>query len=330
MSLVDDMIEEFNNQNYGVLRPFGSSLSDRIETFFKFLEKRGRLSEIDVTGSAAGDYQNELLLHFYENDLEKFYYWLNELLVDVEFDNGSAYIVAEPEDFSNLFCDSRDVSKKTIENILTGNIDFDWYSSYEIEIFQSVIDELNETNLKKLKEIFVRELQGIKIEYEDEELEVTSENIEEIFKDDDLVEHILDEELNDLKFELKSLYHNSEQNALESEYYDEVWSELGEHFDVSQKQWVSVRRGFVWDKDGNKKEKYVDKVRIPILNFEKFILDFLNGNKNYGNTGTLEYQGSFVNVLSEDTDCLRVRFPDYADSRKIEENINEMFNDYIH
>lgn len=330
MSVIDDMIEKFNNQNYRVLKPFGSDLSEQIETFFKLLDKKGKLDEIDVTGSAAGDYQNELLLLFHEKYPEKFHYWVNELLSDIEFVNGKPYIVVEPDELSNLFCDSRDYSRESIEKILTGEMDFDWYNDYEINIFDDVIGDLNMKNLTELKNIFVRDLKGVTIEYEDENIEVTAENIEEVFRDSDLVEHILGDYLDGLRFELRSLYFRAEQSALESEYYEEVWGELGEYFDVDKREWVSVRRGYSYDKEGNRKERYIEMVRIPILsNFEKNILDFIKSNKNYGNSGTLEYQGRYHNILAEEFDCLRVRFPDYANSRKIEEQINEMFGDYI-
>lgn len=329
MRNVDDLIEDFNNGNFNFLKVFGNDLSERITTFFKFLERRNKLTEIDPTGNQAGEYQNELLLHFYENDENKFYYWCNELLSDVEFADGKAYIVADSEDLSSLFCDSRDYSRDTVENILSGEMDFNWYDSYDIDIYDNVIHELSLENLNKLKQIFLRDLNGIEISTDEGEMTLTPENIDSVFNDSELVKEILNNELPELESELRSLYFNAERSALEDDYYEEVWNELDEFFYTKEKQWVSVRRGFVWDKEGNKKEKYVDKIRMPILNFETFILDFLNSNKNYGSSGTIEYQGTYIGILAENSDCLRPRFPDYADSSKVENNINDMFGDYI-
>ena len=43
----------------------------------------------------------------------------------------------------------------------------------------NVIDDLSPVNLKKLKEIIIRELEGKEISIEDEEIIVTNENIDE-------------------------------------------------------------------------------------------------------------------------------------------------------
>ena len=70
-------------------------------------------------------------------------------------------------------------------------------------------------------------------------------------------------------------------------------------------------------------------IRIPISDFDTIILDYLGNNSKYGNSGTLEFQGSLIKIIGEEYECLRVRFPDYSDSRKVRKNINEMFPEYI-
>jgi hypothetical protein len=57
--------------------------------------------------------------------------------------------------------------------------------------------------------------------------------------------------------------------------------------------------------------------------------DYLYNNKGYGNSGTLEYHGSYIDIMSEDRDCLSLRVSDYPDSRKVDKYINEFFKDYI-
>jgi len=63
--------------------------------------------------------------------------------------------------------------------------------------------------------------------------------------------------------------------------------------------------------------------------FEEDINNYLYNNKGYGNSGTLEYHGSFISIMAEDRDCLTVRVPDYPDSRKVDKNINMYFKEYI-
>jgi len=323
MRNIDDIVERFNDGDYSVLEYFGGDY----QTFFKFLERRNKLIDIDPKGSLADEYQNELLIYFHNTNIDVFHHWCNDLLNDVEFVDGKPYIVSDPGYFSVLFCDSRDVSIETIDNILSGDLDFDWHS-YDIDIYDNVIHELNIENLRKLKEIFIRELSGKEIEYDGESFEVTSENIDEIFRDSDIVKLILNDELSNIESELNSLYFSAEQSALSDDYYEEVWDKLDEFFYTGDRKWVSVKRGYSWDKDGSKKDRFVDMIRIPIRDFDRFIIDYLDNNKKYSNS-TLEYHGSYIDLLKDAGDCLRVRFPDYSDYRKVENNINEMFGDYI-
>jgi hypothetical protein len=324
MRNIDDIVERFNDGDYSVLEYFGGDY----QAFFKFLERRNKLIEIDPKGSLADEYQNELLLYFYNTNIEVFHYWCNELLGDVEFVDGKPYIVTDPEYFADLFCETRDVNRGTISKILSGEFDNDWYGDYNIDIYDNVIHELNIENLRKLKEIFIRELSGKEIEYDGESFQVTNENIDEIFRDSDIVKLILNDELSNIESELNSIYFNAERTALEDDYYKEIWNELDEFFYTEDKKWVTIKRGYSWDKDGSKKDRFVDMIRIPIRDFDRFIIDYLDNNKKYSNS-TLEYHGSYIDLLKDAGDCLRVRFPDYADYRKVENNINEMFGDYI-
>ena len=323
MRNIDDIVERFNDGDYSVLEYFGGDF----QTFFKFLERRNKLIEIDPKGSLEDEYQNELLIYFHNTNIDVFHHWCNDLLNDVEFVDGKPYIVSDPGYFSVLFCDSRDVSIETIDNILSGELDFDWHS-YDIDIYDNVIDDLSPKNLNELKQIFLKKLGGKEISTDEGEITLTTENIDEVFNNKDLFMEILNDELPEVESELNSLYFNAERSALEDDYYEEVWDKLDEFFYTGDRKWVSVKRGYSWDKDGSKKDRFVEMIRIPIRNFDRFIVDYLETNKKYSNS-TLEYHGSYIDMLKDAGDCLRVRFPDYADSRKVENNINEMFGDYI-
>jgi hypothetical protein len=323
MRNIDDIVERFNDGDYSVLEYFGGDY----QTFFKFLERRNKLIDIDPKGSLADEYQNELLIYFHNTNIDVFHHWCNDLLNDVEFVDGKPYIVSDPGYFSVLFCDSRDVSIETIDNILSGELDFDWHS-YDIDIYDNVIDDLSPKNLNELKQIFLKKLGGKEISTDEGEITLTTENIDEVFNNKDLFMEILNDELPEVESELNSLYFNAERSALEDDYYEEVWDKLDEFFYTGDRKWVSVKRGYSWDKDGSKKDRFVEMIRIPIRNFDRFITDYLETNKKYSNS-TLEYHGSYIDMLKDAGDCLRVRFPDYADSRKVENNINEMFGDYI-
>ena len=325
MRNIDDIVERFNDGDYSVLEYF----SGDYQTFFKFLERRKKLIEIDPKGSLADEYQNELLIYFHNTNIDVFHHWCSELLGDIEFVDGKAYVVTDPEYFADLFCDDRDVSKDTIAKILSGNLEYDWYNSYEIDIYDNVIDDLSPENLNKLKQIFLRELNGKEISTDEGEMTLSPENIDEVFNNKDLFKEILKDELSNVESELNSLYFSSEQNALSDEYYEEVWNELDDFFYTNDRKWVTIKRGYSWNKDGSKKDRFVEMIRLPIRDFDRFVTDYLETNKRYSNS-SLEYHGSYVDILKDGGDCLSVRFPDYADSRKIRANINDMFSEYVY
>lgn len=333
---LDKLIDDFNEGDHDILKFF----SDKYELFFKFLEKQGRLEDIDAQGPYSEDFQNYLLLYYYEKDKEQFYNLCNTFLSDIEIEGGKIYVITDADDLSALFCRNRDYSLETIEKIIDGTIDFGWYS-YDIDVYDNVIDELDTENIIRLKEVILKELKDTEISPETEVLEliaseqghiefatINSENIHKIVTDKETMESLLDDELNDLKFELKNLYHRAESDALQEEYYEEVWSELSTYF-YGKPEWVSIRSGNTYDKDGKATPRYIDKIKLEVSDFDKWVVDYLENNKKYGNQGTLEYQGYFMNILKEDADCLRVSWPDYADHRKTIKFMNEEFRDYI-
>ncbi len=97
--------------------------------------------------------------------------------------------------------------------------------------------------------------------------------------------------------------------------------ELSTYFEGTG-EWVSKPHPY-------KKNTEIQYFKVPIRNFESDINDYLLNNKGYGNSGTLEYHGSFISIMAEDRDCLSVRVSDYPDSRKVDKYINEFFKDYI-
>jgi hypothetical protein len=95
---MQDLIDQFNNGE----TDFVENYFNDAETFFKVLYKRGLLDEVDTE-----DYQNELLLIYYEYEKEKFWEEVLKYLGDVELVNGKPYlIVSDRGELSELFCDS--------------------------------------------------------------------------------------------------------------------------------------------------------------------------------------------------------------------------------
>jgi hypothetical protein len=332
---LEDALEDFNNGEFDKwLQVFGS-----YDIWFRLLKKRGLLDEIDPHNTSDHEvWQNEYLLWLYESDKESYYKWVVRFLEDVIFENGKPYLeISERGDLSKLFCDGHryDFSRDTIESILTGDGDvFERYWDTTDNVYRDVIEELTPENNKTLSEHIVTELKGKKIFPETTELEliaseqghpeyfeINSENVMRIIKDEDSMKELLGDQLSELRGTLYSIHSSAYNSAYEEEVYNDVWDELSNYFEGTG-EWVSQPHPY-------KKNTEIQYFRVPIRNFESDVNNYLYNNKGYGNSGTLEYHGSYIGIMSEDRDCLSLRVSDYPDSRKVDKYINEFFKDYI-
>jgi len=332
---INDIIEMFNNNDLDVEKYFND-----YQTFFNILKKRGLMGELDPkNGVGSEHWQNEYLLWLYENNRDKFNHYVSEFLGDVIFEDGKPILELDNRgELSRLFSDGRsDLSVDTIGSILSddGNGDeFDRYWETTDDVYRDVIEELNDKNTQRLYEYIVSSLKGKKISPNTDVLEVIAEeqghpeyvdvNAQTVIKivdDEESMWQLLHDNLHDLQSELSNIHSNAYNSAYEEEVYEAIWDELSPYFE-GHGNWVSRPHSY-------KKNTKVQVFRIPIRNFDENVVDYLSHNKGYGNSGTLEYIGSYIGMLEESINKLRVRIPDYPSSRKIDENINEFFRDYI-
>jgi hypothetical protein len=329
----DEIVEMFNNDEFEVEKYFND-----YQTFFNVLNKRGLMGEIDPKNASNGVvWQNEYLLWSYENNKEEYYKWVADFLSDVEFENGKAYLeISDRSDLAKLFCDGHryDVSRDTIESILSGEDFYEPYYDTTDNVYRDVIEELTPENDRRLQEYVVDMLKGQQIPAETDELEliaseqghpefveVDMENVKRIIDDEETMKELLGDQLSDLKGELYSIHSSAYNSAMESELYDEVWNELETYFE-GHGEWI--RRPHPY-----KKDTQIQYFKVPIRDFESMVNDYLFNNKGYGNSGTLEYHGSFIDIMAEDRDCLSAQAPDYPNHRKVDKNINEYFKEYL-
>jgi len=302
------------------------------------LKKRGRMGDIDPKNAAdGGDWQNEYLLWLYDNDKENYYKWIQSLLDDVVIENGKAYLeLSDRGDLARLFCknDRNGLSRDTIEEILNGESSWEPYYDTTDNVYRDVIEELTPENDKALQEYIVNDLKGEQISPETSELEliaseqghpeyveVNMENVKRIIDDEETMKELLNNQLGDLKSELYSIHSSSYNSAYEDELYNSIWNELKEYV-IGPGEWITKPHPY-------KKNTEIQYNKLPLTAFEADINDYLHNNKGYGNSGTLEYHGSFISIMAEDRDCLSVHAPDYPDFRKVDKNINMYFKDYI-
>lgn len=329
----NDIVEKFNNGDLDVKQYFND-----YETFFSILKKRGLMGEIDPNNATDGEeWQNEYLIWLYHNEKDAFNKWVLSLVNDVVYKDGVYYLdVDDRSELSKLFCDRgrNDISRDTIESILSGESDWEPYYDSTDNVFRDVIEELNDDNLKRLGEYIVEKLEGVGIEPETDTLSeiaeeqgnpeqayITFENVVKVIGSEETMDYLFDTDLDDLKSELYSLHSNSYNSAYENDVWKSVMNELGTYF-VGYGEFVSRPHKY-------KKDTTVQNFIIPIANFESDVVGFLEDGKGYGNSGTLEYWGSYLSMMEDWSDCLSVHAPDYPDPSEVDKNINERFRDYI-
>jgi len=323
---IDEVIELFNNTELDVNKYFNDS-----ETFFKIMEKRGRIDDLDLEYNYM---ENDYLYYLSETNTEKFREEVAKQISDVTFGGEVPVLhLNDAGDLAKLFCAGRnDISQDTIREILLGEADWDRYWDTTDDVYRDVIEELNEENLKYLYEYIVKNLGGVQIEPETELLsEIASSqnteyatinmvNVEYVVRDSETMGYLLDNDLSELDSELNSIHSNAYNMAYETAVFREVWGKLDDMFDVE-------KRKYIYKPHPYKKETQIEVLEIPIRNFYEPIRDYLYNNK--GTSQTLEYFGNFIDILEENGECLSVWSPDYPDSREIDKNINEIFGDYI-
>lgn len=328
----EDIIDQFHAGEFDPELYFGD-----YDTFFSILEKRKLMDRLDIEDS---DIQNRLLLWLNKKNPSKFYEFVVDKLSDISMDeNGVIYLdLDDRTELVEFFCESsrNGLSKGYIEDILSGENDLYLYDDTTDSVYRDVIEGLNLKNMKYLSEHMVENLKGQKIETETIELEdiakeqghpeyVIVDNpitAQTIIDNKESMNYLLDTYLEDLKYELDSIHRNAYNQAYESELYRKIFSELQEYINGDGEYYSQPHRF--------KKDTMTQRFRVPVAsNFEEIILDYLISNKNQGSRGLLEYWGDYIPIVQDEQDCLTVSPPDYPDFREVENNINEIFTDYI-
>ena len=327
-----DIIDDFNDGGLDADSVFGD-----VSTFLTFLDRRGLIDRIDIENF---DTQNLILIWLYKRDKKRFYNFVEDKLSDIYVDeNNVVYLdLDDKSDLVNLFCDRtrNGLSTDYIKAILSGESDEFWFDETTNSVYRDVIEGLSPKNMKYLREYIVENLKGQKIETGTIELEdiareqghpeyvivdnpITSQTI---IDDKDSMNYLLDNNLEDLKGQLETIHRNAYSSAYDSEIYKNIFNELQEYIN-GYGEFYSRPHRF-------KKDVLTQRYRVPVAsNFDQIILDYLESNKNRGSRGLLEYWGEYIALVQDEQNCLTVHPSDYPDHREVENNVNEIFTDYI-
>ena len=318
------------------------------EELFQYLVDNGIVTNLDYD-TMPEEFKNLYLLHGLENNYEDTMIFItNNLITDVGIRPDGFYLyVKDREDLSFLFCGSqRDGGSRYVAKIILSEdgLGHDWYYDSGVKPYQ-VVDELDEANITRLKDIIYKEVGDKELSLEDYDSDffeglseeqgtdgyfrLRSQDLNDLVKDEDAVNELFNNDLEEIGQELRSLYYSSENQAYEDEVYEYVYGGLEDFFEGG----ISEVPREVTRTDGSKIRRYDQYIKIR--NFPNIIGEFLSGRKmdSYSDSH-LEYYGNFLNLLvgminESELECINFRVPDYPDWSRTRKNINENFPDYI-
>jgi hypothetical protein len=333
MSKVDFIIKQFNKisedpyPEYPYQKFINRLFNNDMVRFFTWANSKGRFEDLDpelIEDEFYGDY----LKFLYNTSIDEFH---EEVLNHNDVKNGSDgfYIeIYDREDLLPLYCDNyRDFSEQDAAKRVFSEdfVDYAYYFN-EGSVHQYVVDDLNENNLKSLKERILKELGNEQIEPETSLLEDIAEeqgqdfvtlNLEvlsRILSDEKSTDKILSGTY--IESDLWGLYNQSSNYAYEEETTQEVMGGLKEYFDSWN--WETVTKG----------EKDYEVFKLKVSDLDGDILKMLdNGEdiRDYSN-----YISILERLISEgDRQCISFRIPEYPDYTLLKKNINELFGDYV-
>jgi len=305
-----------------------------ITSVLRYLDKEDALDMVEFFET---EYENEVLNYIL--NVKKDDTILDKIIVKDLWDvikKGDDYylVISDLTDLSDLFKSyDRETSPYDVASMVLGE-DY-WEAFYDTtqDIYNDVIEELNEENLNYLKELIIKRLPEIEVDEDFPDLlaelsnegfvKISKENIDKIISDKETTDFILETYLEDVESDLRSIHNNAYNNAYESEYYGEVMDELSEYFDMRNKEWVKKGEGHIAHIKINKGVLY------NVLS--DFVLEFKDDSYN----NTIGYHSYLLRIIielmefSDQYEKLYFNIYDYPDHSLVVKNINEIFGEYL-
>jgi hypothetical protein len=347
------IIEKLNDGELDI--EFINKFMSGLDNFISLLQKRNLINLIDPFNSSFEDIQNSLFYAFYQNDKNFIWKLVDKYLSDVTKIGDEYYLDIEASDLAGFFKTYRsDISEDAIVSIISGEYEFnswdvtddeygDVYENLKPEHKNTVDDRVRSElgNYDKLSikyrspDLFeeIAEEQGT-----EGEINIDDSVINRLISDKESMKYLINEELDDVRRELYSLYSMCYQDALNDEWYNSIMSEL-EGYVIDDRKFDDYSyKKEAWDKDGKRitKTMYGRRYKATKCIYD-IITEWLTDNKdNEGfSQSSLGYFGSLDGVLRDlinygDKEELRVpRLDDYPDYRKVQECINDNFSSYF-
>jgi len=335
MKYVDYFIDGLATRNPDVLDRLYATFGNMKNFIVGYVYKKGRLKDVDLSHIYYAMNEGELW-HFGEICNLYLKEFGPDFFIPYFSQYSTNYITKEGDDYYlNLkyLSDIRDLFIGPNMDFISNLFGEDWYEPFYVEysdLYDDVVSVLNKENKKYLAKVILANTKGITVSESDiidsdgfnsvlldylNEDGVFSfhENINAIMNnEDDLFnEVIMMNYFGELQRELENLYSLSYNEAWNEEMTDIVLDSISEYFDPN------IR----WEDD-------VAKMKIKF--FDTALKQFFNSSTDESITEFNDYL-YFINSLQRFgiIDEFKFRTLEYPDFRKVNQEINERFFDYV-
>jgi hypothetical protein len=326
---------------YGI-EPVLEHFNNDINLLFRFLTKKQLWDYVDL--QEFDDYDSKESLYKYWIKIgqnEKVFNDVVPNMSSVSFDGTDYfYEVRQLDEMAEWFSGSiRETSPRDAAKGVLGEDFWEPYSDtlYNNEYMSEVYDKLTPENQKYLRDVILNkygnDLIGIPSEditdtvlnigTEDEngdyEFKIKEENILDLFSDDKLMNYLFKNYFDDITSTLENIYDNAYNGTYNVELSSKVWNELRGTFIDSDAEPIS----FYFAKRDYYKLKITEV--LPEL-ISKYI--FSEYCENINNLGSYDY------FIAEGLNCgawelLSFRIHDYPNDEILENQLNDIFNNYF-
>ena len=326
-------------------------LNDDMSNFFKLLLKYGLLND-EINETLLELYPMNYLRYLYINNRER---TIDEIVSGYSDINkkGDKYFLTlgNREDLSSFFESGDGYREMSSQELAKNVLGEDWYEPFTDvtqDIYEDVIEELDDKNKFIVAQSISEELSGELISPDTELLQDIANDqghpdyvdvknpmlVMDILENDSKSSHILLNESSEVSNNLYSLHNNAYNSAYSDEKYNEVMNELKHLLDIDNVgDWVSKK---VTNYKGE--EKTIYNYVVEVTKFIPFLFSSIFNDDyqmdDYRNA--FEYYGDFEDLVKEmiNEDVIEGaeisrNYYDYADPTLVSQYLNDMIIDYL-
>ena len=300
------------------------------KSFMEFLQSKGIIEEM-MDHLIEEGYLTDVMSIHYEDNPKFVIEFLLGYLDDVIIDGDKYWMHMQREDLSKFFADDRDNSQSIAKLVLQEDMPFLDIDS-KIYYLNSFIRDLTPENISYLKSSVYNEVEGEEVEIDGVKDIVTVDIINNM--DDDNLSKFIKKNSPDVLSELESIHRNAEESAIYDEIYDDVMNGLrylfDEHFFSRE---IPYKRKTYKSGTNEPIEVQDFHYQVDVTKLLPEVVKTVLSWGGYSSDNDFEYYGSLESLLEyyldEVGEQIRVSWPEWADDEKVQEYVNDNFQDYL-